>query len=194
MGVKENSNSQDPGLWTMLRLMISILVSPRMGWRKIKNLNISADEACRGLFYPLTALAAASNFMNPVFDPEYTVTQGVIAALETFSSFFFSFFLVFLFGRMLLRGEGATVIQSDFGKTFTAFSMSTLTVFYILYSVLPMLEPIIVLLPLWTIFSITRGIKVLRIPEADRTSATVWLSVLIVGLPVGVSYMFSSLI
>ncbi len=187
----EPRGPRNPGLLTYIRLIVRLLISPRAGWRKIWRMHISSDAVCRGLFYPLVALASLSNFTGLWFDPEMSVSQGLVNALTTFSAFFFGYFLVFLFGKMLLKGKGAEVLQSDFGKTFVAFSMSTLALFFILYSLLPMLEPIIVLLPLWTIFAITRGIKILRIPEEDQTSATVWLSLLIVGLPVATGYIFS---
>lgn len=173
-----------------VKLLFKLLISPRVGWRNVRRSHLTGDRTCRGIFYPLVALASASNFVNLAFDPELTITEEIINGIVTFASFFFSYFLVFPLGRLLLKGTGAEIIGTEFGKTFIAFAMSTLALFYILYELLPMIEPIIVLLPLWTIFVITRGIKILRIPEDDQTSATVWLSLLIVGLPVGVGYFF----
>ncbi len=188
---REPKEPKNVGIVKYLKLLIKILISPRVGWKEVRRLRINGDEACRNLFYPMVGLAACANFMNLAFDPERTVTQEVVNALLTFASFFFGYFLVFPFARLLLKGEGAEVVSTGFGKSFVAFSMSTLALFYILYCLLPMLEPIVVMLPLWTIFAITRGIKMLRIPEEDQTSATVWLSLLIVGLPIGVGYIFS---
>ena len=177
-----------------LKMLFNMLTVPRRGWREIRRSHMTGEEACRGIFYPMTGLASLSNFANLFFDPERTITQEVINALLTFTSFFFSYFLVFFFGKILLRGKGPEILTSDFGKAFTAYSLSSLALFYTLYALLPMLEPILVLLPLWTIFAITRGIKVLRIPEPDRTSATVWLSLLIVGLPLAVGYLFDMML
>lgn len=172
------------------RLLFKLLISPRVGWRDIRRARLTPDQTCRNLFYPLIALASASNFVSMIYDAERTVTGELIQAIVTFASFFFAYFLVFPFSRLLLKEKSSQLVYSDFGKTFVAFAISTLCLFFVFYMVLPMLEPIIVLLPLWTVFVITRGLKILRIPQEEDTGATVWLSLLIVGLPIGIGYIF----
>lgn len=186
----KNEGPKKSGFVELFRLMIRLLISPRVGWKEIRRRHLSGDLTCRFLLYPLIGLASVVNFINLWYDPELTVTDEVIKAVVTFASLFFAYFLVFPSGRLLLKGKGAEVISTEFGKTFVAFAMSTLSLFYVCYTLFPMLEPIMVMLPLWTIYAITRGIKILRIPERDETSATVWLSILIVGLPVVVGYIF----
>lgn len=183
----KEKKSRKPGF---IKLFIKLLISPRVGWRDIRRAHLTGEETCRGLFYPFIALASIVNFANLLYVPEKTVSGELINAVITFASFFFSYFLIFPFSGLLLKGKSSETMRTEFGKSFVAFAMSTLCLFYILYVLLPMLEPILLLIPLWTIFIITRGIKILRIPSEEDTRATIWLSLLIVGLPVGLAYLF----
>lgn len=172
-------------------LLLNMMVSPRVGWRAIKRARLTPEQACAKLFYPAIGLASISNFAHLLYATGDSLVEELTNAIITFSSFFFAYYLLFIFAKLLLKKASAEIITDSFGKVFVAFSSATLCLFYILYCCLPMLEPLIVLFPLWTVFVIFRGIRILRIPKNEESGAAVRLSVLIVGLPIGVGYLFS---
>ncbi|MDE6381676.1 MAG: hypothetical protein K2L57_02300, partial [Muribaculaceae bacterium] len=72
----------------------------------------------------------------------------------------------------------------DIGRQFVMLTMSTLAVFWILIQVMPMFEPVLVFLPLWTIYLIYKGIRVLRVPSEVENSTTGLMCMLIIGVPI----------
>ena len=47
--------------------------------------------------------------------------------------------------------------------------MATLPVFYMFYRLLPILGPMLVFLPLWTIYLVFRGVRFLRLPKEKES-------------------------
>lgn len=165
--------------------MLRTMISPVEGWKSIRRHKISPEHFASGCFYPLTALASVSAFASLIYGSTTPISELIIDALRIFLSFFLGYFAVLLLGKIFMP-SGKRIFDSSFGKVFVMDSLSTLALFFTFYMVFPMVEPVLVFLPLWTFYSISRGVRFLKIPQSKSILATCVMSVLTVGLPMGV--------
>lgn len=113
--------------------------------------------------------------------------------LVTFCGFFFSYFLTLIFIKFLLPANCRDIFDTNFGKNYIATAMTSLALFDSLCLALPMLEPILVFLPVWTIFSICRGVKILGVPERHRAQTATIVSMLTLGLPWAMDWLMGNI-
>lgn len=172
---KKSSNS--------IALLLKIMFSPVTGWKSLKRAKLKPERVAGSLFYPLCALAAASCFIDLVYEANNSISGLLVDALIVFISYFFSYFILPVVGRPFLCTEVNESLQTNFGKDTVMVLLSTLAIFKILLNVVPGLEPVIVFMPLWTIYLTHRVVPMLRAPKDKWAMSTVLLSILIVGLP-----------
>lgn len=159
--------------------------APLAAFKEMRNNRLPAAAMEQEVFYPLLALAAAGAFAFLFyFGSESTVASCLISAVTIFVSCFASYFLVFPFCRLLLRGDCARRIDTPFGHCYVAALMATLPLYYFLYELMPMFEAIFVFTPAYTIYLAVKGFPTLNIPEQRRTSTLVGLLLLIIALPI----------
>ncbi len=172
------------------KLMCGILAGPVQGWKRVKRSGIGVQEVLSRLFYPMTAFAAFSRFADLFYDANAVLSRVIVDCVVTFIAFFFSFFAIPLVAKWILPIDCTGWTEKDFGKEFTAYSLSTLALFCGLYVLLPMIEPILVFLPLWTIYVICRGVRFLRVPEDRETLVSILMSVMTTGFPIVIGWLF----
>lgn len=177
-----------------LRLLFDMMINPEEGWKNIRRARLKADEVARRCFYPLTALASVSVFVNYIYGTAKVLNLMLIEALTIFISFFLGYFLVMLLERIVLPKECSKVGESDFGKQFVMYLLSTLTLFYVLYNCLPMLEAVLVFLPLWTIYLASKGVKFFRLPQEKQLLLTTLICILVVLSPIAIYFVFTELL
>ncbi|MCM1369819.1 MAG: hypothetical protein NC204_05540 [Candidatus Amulumruptor caecigallinarius] len=172
-------------------LMLKTMFTPVEGWKALKRSRIKPEDFASRCFYPLVALSTASEATSFLYEANFTYTDLVYAGITTFVSFFFGYFTVLLFGGIMLPPEAKEVMKKPIGKLFVLLNMSTLAIFYTLGRVLPMADPILVFLPIWTIYLVFKGIRILRVPKDKENITTSLLSVLIVGAPILLNWVFT---
>lgn len=166
------------------RLLIGMMVNPVEGWKNIRRSKRSVEDVAKDCFYPLTALAASSCFMECFWHRDHTLKMAVVDAINVFVTFFFSNFLVLMLIRWIFPKSAKQIADSDFGKKYVMYLLSTLALFYILYHCFPMIGPVLVFLPLWTIYLSLRGARFFMLPEEKSNLLKTLLCVFIVGAPV----------
>ncbi|MDE5663184.1 MAG: hypothetical protein K2I37_04035 [Muribaculaceae bacterium] len=166
------------------RLLIGMMINPVEGWKKIRRARRSVEEMARDCFYPLIALAALSCFLECLWHSDYTLHMAVINAIIVFVAFFFGNFFVLLLIRWLFPKEISGIAGTDFGKKYVMYLLSTLALFYIAYRCLPMIGPVLVFLPLWTIYLSLRGARFFMLPEEKANLLKTLLCIFIVGAPI----------
>lgn len=172
-------------------LMFRILATPVEGWKALKRARMAPETVASRCFYPFVALASVSEFANLFYLAESTVSSILVAAVNTFISFFFGYFLVLMCAGILMPKDVREQFKKPFGKEFVMEMMSTLALFYALGILLPMAQTVLVFLPLWTIYAISKGVRFLRGPKESETRSACVLSLLIVGAPILCHWLFS---
>lgn len=138
-------------------------------------------------------MVAVVSFISSLCWNSLSVQQALPKAIEAFCGFFFGYFCVLILIKLLLPKEGREAFEKPFGKNFVAVAITSLAIFDLLVFILPMLQPVLVFLPIWTIFIICRGCRLLGVPEKMQIQTSTILSVLTIGAPLAISWLFSFL-
>lgn len=184
----ERENTGSPFL-SLLRIMFS----PVEGWKAFKRHGYTTGRIGAACFFPLAALAAAASLLQFFYGAMLDIRQSVVTAIVMFISFFFGYFTVVLLMDLVLPRKSAEIFRSTLGKNFVMMSMSTLALFELVYQALPMIDPVLAFLPVWTLYLICRGIKIMRVPVREE-KRTMWtMCLLIIGMPSLCRWIFSEL-
>lgn len=177
-----------------LGLLIGMMLNPIEGWKKIRRYKSSPETIARNCFFPLVALAAVSSFMECVYNSAMTLSIAVVDAVKIFVALFFGNYLGLTFVKMVMPKGQKRIAESDYGKKYMMFLLSTLALFYILYECLPMVGPVIAFTPLWTVYLAMRGSKFFRFPEEKKNLLTALMCIIVIGAPYIVYWAFEILL
>lgn len=171
------------------KLLLEMMINPVEGWKRIRRSKNSVEDVSRECFYPLIGIAAASCFLECLWKHSISLNIATINALKTFVAFFFGYFLVLMLIKIFFPKAIKSISESDYGKKFVMYNLSTLALFYILYGCLPMIGPILVFLPIWTIYLILRGSGFFVFPSEKASLLRTLLCVFIIGTPIAVYWI-----
>lgn len=165
------------------RILIQTLLTPVEGWKALKRARFSTEEFANGCFFPLIALAAISETAKLFYEANHSVSEWLLDALCTFLTFFFGYFTIVIAGGWILPSKSRDFLKKDIGKEFVMLNLSTLALFWTLLETVPMLDPVLVFLPIWTIYLIYKGVRVIRVPSEVENSTTGYMCLLMLGIP-----------
>lgn len=176
-----------------LALLLYMMTNPVEGWKRIRRADLSPEDTAAKCFYPLTAMASLSVFAELLYGTLTGFTSALIKALLVFISFFFGYFLVKIMTKIFTPKSCHKATESDFGKEYIMYLLSTLTIFYTVGSLLPMIDSLLVFLPLWTIYLATKGIRFFKFSDSHTTLITVLLCCYIILAPVAIYSLFADM-
>lgn len=170
------------------------MLTPVEGWKALKRARLKPERFAERCFYPLIALAALSEGSSLFYEANISFADWAKNGLSTFITFFFGYFSILMVGGSVLPKKSREFIHKDIGKEFVMLTLSTMALFWSVIQIIPMLEPVLVFLPLWTIYLIFKGVRVLRIPPEVQNSTTGWLCLLIIGAPLFWNWLMTEFI
>lgn len=185
-----DSHANKPNPWLAF---LHLLISPKLGWRQIKAAHYSSDEFARIVFYPLLALMAACRFIDKIYKADVSTSALLQKAIALFVAGFGGYYLVCLLGRAFMPTVARTKIDSSFGRIFVMAVMCVLTISIIVCEVLPWLGMMLMILPIYSAYILVKGLAPLRVPEHERTPASVLMVLLCFGVPAAIYYMLTFL-
>lgn len=174
-----------------VRLFLKIILTPVDGWKELKRSKITPDRFAQGCFYPLLALMAVSVFAMLFYVSTTSIQTLLIEAIIAFISFFLGYFIVGVLLRTMTYKDCAKAFSTDFGNCFVMVAMSSLTIVQTLINILPFIQPVLVFLPLYTIYIIVKGVRFLRIETNHEALTIVLISILSIGVPALLHWIFS---
>lgn len=177
-----------------IRLLFEMMINPIEGWKKIRRTKSTPEETARGCFYPILAIAAASCFMECIYNSATTLSMAMIEAVKIFVSLFFGNFLALTFVKMLMPKDQKKIADTVFGKKYMMYLLSTLGLFWTLFELLPMIGPVLSFTPLWTIYLAMRGARFFRFPEEKSSMLTAVMCGIVVAAPYVVFWVFDMLL
>lgn len=172
-------------------LLFKVMFGPVEGWKALKRSRMSPDRMGLCLFFPLCVLVSLSSLCSLVYEADDTLGETLIIALISFMSLVFSYFILPVVGKPFFCARLNDVMDTDFGKNMVMLSLSTLALFRIFFNLVPWLQPVIVFMPLWTIYAIYRGVVVMKVPTEKQAMSTALLSILVICLPIGFDWILS---
>lgn len=165
-------------------ILIKTLLTPVEGWKALKRAKFSTEHFANACFVPTVVVATLSEIIKVFYEANLTFTEILIDSLCTFLVFFFGYFTVIFVGGLVLPKKSRSFMQKEIGKQFVMLNLSTLALFWAAIQIVPMLDPVLVFLPIWTIYLIYKGVRVIRVPSNVENSTTGILCLLIIGLPI----------
>ncbi len=177
-----------------LALLLAILMTGSAGWKRLRRARLTPEQTAAGCFYPILALTAICRFADWFYLPEFDISSTLVTAASIFASFFFSYFAVQVVCRILFPSEARKKTESPYFRLIVQYSLSSLALFWIPAEVFPIIEPITVFLPIWTIFIITKGVRFLRLPENNSNRCMVTIIITTIAMPYLFMWLCNSII
>lgn len=185
---------QRPPTRNPLLLLLKLVCTPIEGWKELKSSRCTSQRFAWGCFYPLTFIAALSDyaalFYNPDANLPYIVTESVII----FMCLLLANFCTLVVSDIIFPSRVKKQVASHFGKNFIMAMLSILALTITAWNLLPPLTPILSFIPIYIIYLIARGVKFLRVPTELTMRITVVMGILIIGLPFLFNTLFTRLI
>lgn len=175
------SQAEQPKKNAAIGLLFDILFTGSAGWKRLRRARLSPEKAAAGCFYPILATAATGRFADWFYLPEFNLPHTLIQAVSIFASFFFSYFTAQVLCKWFFPHDAAAKTESPYFKLLVQYSLASLALFWIPAEILPIIEPLTVFLPIWTVFVITKGVRFLRLSphHANRCMVTIILSTVV---------------
>lgn len=173
--------------------LFDILFTGTAGWKRLRRSRLTPEQTAANCFYPILAIAAVCKFADWFYLPDFSLSDTLVNAASIFASFFFSFFSVIVLCKLFLPVEAKSKTENQYFKLLVQYSLSSLALFWIPSEVFPVVEPIAVFLPIWTVFIITKGVRFLRLPEKHRNRCMVTIIVTIVLMPYIFMWLFDKI-
>lgn len=175
-------------------LMLKIMFSPVEGWKALRRSGKTIEALQGSLFYPLLAILAACKFTDYFYSVDVSLQTVLTGAVVEFVSFFFGYFCVQMVLSMFLSKELKDKFESKFGVSYILVSMSTLVLFSIFTEILPMLWPILIFLPIWTLYIMFKGVRFFKFPQQKEMRFYILAGAAVVGMPVLIRWILSNLL
>ena len=190
-GKEEEKEGQDKNAFSFL---FKIMFNPVEGWKILRRSKVSVESLQSGCFYPLLALLAISKFAEFFYSVNVNLTQIVTKAVVAFVSFFFGYFCVRMVLTWILPKEMARQFEERFGKEYILIALSTLALFSILTDILPMIWPILIFLPIWTLYLMFKGIRFFHFPESQEMKFFVISGASVIGVPLLIEWLLENIL
>lgn len=175
-------------------LLLKIMFNPVEGWKTLRRVKISVASLQSGCFYPLLALLAVSEFADFLYSVNVNLSEVITKAVIAFVAYFFGYFCVQMVVSWLLPKEMALQFEEKFGKEYTIVSLSTLALFSIITNLLPMLWPILIFLPIWTLYLMFKGVRFFKFPMQKEMRFFVIAGASVLGMPFLIDWVLTNVL
>ena len=179
---------------TSIGMLFHIMFSPVEGWKGLRRSSKNVESLQSGLFYPLLALLAISKFADFFYSVNVSLSQLVTEAVVAFVAFFFSYFSVHMVLSWILPKDMTQKFDCAFGKEFILIALSTLVVFSIVTNLLPMLWPLLIFLPIWTLYIMFKGIRFFKFQINQDLKFFVLASGTMIGMPLLIEWILNTIL
>ncbi|MCH5227563.1 MAG: hypothetical protein J1F16_07110 [Muribaculaceae bacterium] len=174
-------------------LLFYTMLRPVEGWKKIRRYHLKAETIQSGCFYPLLALLAISQFADYFYSVNVGLSQLVTKGIVVFVAYFFGYFAIQMVLSWVLPKDMAIKFEGGYGKQYLLISLSTLVLFSIFTSLLPMIWPILIFLPIWTLYIMFKGVRFFHFPQNQEMKFFVISGAAVIGIPLLIDWALNEL-
>ncbi|MCH5228520.1 MAG: hypothetical protein J1F12_00815 [Muribaculaceae bacterium] len=175
-------------------LLIRIMFNPVEGWKKLRRSGLSIEKLQSGCFYPLLSLLAISKFADYFYSVDVNLSKVVTESVVAFVSFFFGYFCIEKIMTLLLSKEPEEKVKEDFGKGYILISLSSLVIFSVITDLLPMIWPILIFLPIWTLYLMYKGVRFFLLPHKSEGKFYVVMGASAIGVPLLIEWILTTIL
>lgn len=175
-------------------LLLKLMATPVEGWKSIKRSGCTPQKFAWECFYPLVLQAAISQLATLFYEADVRISTEITLALTVFMTLLLGNFGTVLCCELFLPKSEKSKVSTPFGRVFVMAMVCTLALAVTLWNLLPPIEPLVIFLPIYTIYLIVKGVKYLRVPQQSANKVSIILSALVIGLPMILYTIFTELI
>lgn len=175
-------------------MLFSIMSNPVQGWKELRRSKNTASSLTMQLLLPICILAGVSDFCELFYDSNLSLSQVSLTCVYTFFTFFLSYYLSVVINVIFLPKVSKSYATSRYGEMMSIVGISTLALFHITESLLPIFDMIFAFLPLWTIYLIIKGMGFVKVKNNKGTYTLGVVCVSIICSPLLTDWLFSFLI
>lgn len=190
----ENENQKEKRKISAFRLLLLIMFNPVEGWKRMRRESITPENLQSGCFYPVLALLALSKFSDYYYSVNVTLSNIVTSAVIAFVSFFFGYFCILFLLSKLLVANTRKNFEENFGKNYIIVGLTTLAIFSIITDLLPMLWPVLIFLPLWTLYLLYKGSRFFQMAKNQELRFLVITCASVIGIPLLIDWGLTELL
>lgn len=189
----ESAENANKGDWAF-GLLFRIMFNPVEGWKQLRRSHVTIDKIQSGCFYPILAFLAISVFADYFYSVNIGLSQLVTEAVVTFVAFFFGYFCIQMVLSWILPKDMALKFEEPFGKEYLSISLSTLALFSIITNLLPMLWPILIFLPIWSLYLMFKGIRFFHFEPNQEMKFFVLSGASVIGVPLLIEWALNTIL
>lgn len=190
----EETKNEEKNKTSVFSILLKIMFNPVEGWKTLRRSGIKYEAFQSSCFYPLLALLALSEFAEYFYKVNVGLTEIVTKGVVSFVSFFFGYFCIPIILSWFLSKDDVEKFDDNFGKNFVMASLSTLVIFEIMTNVLPMLWPILIFLPIWTLYLMFKGVRFFKFRHENEMKFFVISGALAVGMPLLMEWALTTIL
>lgn len=176
---------------SVIGMMFRIMFNPVEGWKSLRRSKADVEKFQSGCFYPLLALLAVSTFADFFYSVDVSLSHVVTQAVVTFVAFFFGYFCIQMLLMWILPKDMTEKFDSEYGKKYLIISLSSLAFFGIFTNLLPMLWPILIFLPIWTLYFMFKGVRFFHFAPNQEMKFYIYAAVSVIGMPVLIDWVLN---
>lgn len=177
-----------------LRYLLQIMFNPVQGWKNLRRSKISIENLQSKLFYPLLSIMAISNFAEFFYSVNVSLSQVLTDSVVSFVSLFFGYFSIPIVLSWLLTKDVTKKFEEEFGKEYILVSLSTLALFKTIINILPMLWPILIFLPIWTLYLMFKGVRFFKFQTQEEMKFFVICGATTIGIPLLIDFTLNAVL
>lgn len=190
---EEGEQKEDIKSGSSIVLLFQIMFNPVEGWKKLRRSGVTVESLQGGCFYPFLSLLALSQFAEYFYKVDISLSQVVTQAVVSFVAFFFGYFSVLMVISWLFPKTIMKDIDEKFLKSYIVVAMSSLALFSVFINILPMLWPILIFLPIWTMYFMFKGVRFFKLPQNRETKFLLVSGVAVIAMPLLIDWVLNSI-
>lgn len=174
-----------------LKYLFQLILSPSRGWEDISHDGAAPEELLRKGFYPLTGIAAATEFIRLFYERDAGIGHVLQSAIALFCAFFASLFLC----RMILDALLPKVTEGNMSERRTAtlniMSLGLMELISVISNCVPTGLTLLHFLPIYALLIYYKASRYMAVRQ-DSEMYYLFIGLLtVIMVPLGLIWLFS---
>ncbi len=169
-------------MWPFLKYLFQLILSPSRGWEDLSHDGPDPETLLQKGYYPLTGLAAATQFLKLIYNYDATISSVLRMAIIIFCTFFVAAFI----GKALLEFFIPRLIDGEMSvkrtATLNVMPLGALVLIVIIASCVPgnLIISFFAVLPVYSVLIFYKAAKYMAIkPECESKFLCLGLSTIL---------------
>lgn len=175
-----------------IKALFHIMFNPVEGWKALRRSQLSVESLQSSCFYPLLSILAVSKFAVYFYNVNVNLSQVITEAVVAFVAYFFGYFCTLMTLPLFISKDASEKFEEKFGKQYIIIALSTLVLFSIVTDLLPMIWPILIFLPIWTLYLMFKAVRFFKLSEKEEIKFFIISSVMVIGYPLLIDWGLNS--